>query len=87
MLPWKKWFESKSIWFGLLTLTVSILSFLAGEEWIRDYPRVVAIMGTVVGVLTIILRFLAQRPMKATMEIKEEGAREWLRRRSGFKMQ
>ena len=84
----KKWFESKSVWLGLLILILSIISFIVDEEWIKDYPKVVAILSTVVGVLTIVLRYLAINPMKATMEIKEVGAKEWLRqKRSGFKKQ
>ena len=86
MLPWKKWFESKSIWLGLLTLMISIFSFLTNEEWIREYPKAVAIIGTIIGILTIILRYLAQNPMKATMEIKDVGVKTWLKR-NGFKGQ
>ena len=71
MLPWKKWFESKSIWLGLLTLTVSLLSLILDTDWIRDYPNFVATLGTVVGILTIILRYVTGKPMKLTMNYKE----------------
>ena len=84
----KKWFESRSVWFGLLILILSIMSFIADEEWIKDYPRVVAVLSTATGVLVIVLRFLTTYPMQATEEIREIGAKEWLKRkRNGFKRQ
>ena len=54
----KSIFESKIIWLGLATLLLSILTFFQGEQWIQEYPKVVAGIGSAIGVLTIVLRFL-----------------------------
>ena len=59
----KKWYESKAVWLGLATIALSIVTFLSGEEWVQKYPNAVAILGTAIGVLTIIVRYLTDRPM------------------------
>jgi len=60
----KEWYRSKAVWLGILTLVVSILSFLEGEEWIAAYPGLVAALGTVVGIATVVIRFLTKTPLK-----------------------
>lgn len=68
----KRWFQSKTVWLGILTLILSILTFIQGEEWISQYPQVVAIIGTVIGVLTIILRFFTHKSMELTVDLKNK---------------
>jgi hypothetical protein len=66
----KTWYQSKTVWLGLLTLTISILSFLQGEEWIQRYPDFVAALGTSVGIATIMLRYVSEKPMALTEKRK-----------------
>lgn len=69
----KRFYESKAVWLGLLTLIVSILSFLQNEEWVVNYPYVVSAIGTTVGILTIIIRYLTDVPMKLTNRVIKNG--------------
>jgi len=59
----KKTFGSKTVWLGLITATMSALSFFQGEEWIKEYPQVVAGIGTAIGILTIAARFFTTEAM------------------------
>jgi hypothetical protein len=68
----KKWYQSKAVWLGIFVLILSILSFLQGEAWIQEYPTAVTVIGTVVGVLTIVIRFLTGTTMKLTDKIKQK---------------
>ncbi len=63
----KKTFESKTVLFGIATAILSALTFFQGEEWIKEYPQVVAGIGTAIGLITIALRFVTKLPM-ALME-------------------
>lgn len=60
----EKIWESRTIWVGVLTLLISIFGFLQGEEWIATYPKVVAGIGTIVGIAAIVLRYLTKKPIK-----------------------
>jgi len=71
MLPWKKWFESKSIWLGILTVALSLATFLTNEEWVKEYPQLVAILGSAVGILTIILRYFTEKPLYLNKKVKD----------------
>jgi hypothetical protein len=66
----KKFYESKTVWLGILMLTASILSFLQGEELIKEYPILVSVLGTVAGILTIVIRYFTEAPMRLTQEFK-----------------
>lgn len=59
----KKWFQSKTVWLGLLTMILSLLTFLQGESWIQQYPNIVSGIGTAIGALTVILRFVTTKPI------------------------
>ena len=60
----KNIFRSKTFWVNLMTMAVSITAYFQGSELIAQYPEVVAILGTVAGVLGIILRVLTKQPVK-----------------------
>jgi len=57
----KNWYQSKTILVNLLILIMSLTAFLTGDEFIRDYPTVVAVLGTLQGVVNIILRFITSK--------------------------
>lgn len=71
----KEWYKSKAMWLGLITLIVSILTFVQGESWVRDYPIVVSVIGTIVGVLTIVIRYFTIEPLKFK-RIQQNGEEE-----------
>jgi len=60
----KAWYASKSIWLGLLTFALSVLGFAQGQEFIQQWPAVVTVIGAIVGVLTILLRFVTAAPIR-----------------------
>jgi hypothetical protein len=72
----KKWFESKTVWIGLMTFILSTLTLLEGQDWIQNYPNAVSAVGIIIGILTIVVRYLTQDSMLL---------RTQLRRRSTFR--
>ena len=67
----KKTKFSKTIWLGLVTTGISVLTLVQGEEWIKAYPQVVGYIGIGIGVLGIAFRFLTTMPLGAAVKIKE----------------
>lgn len=59
----KNFWASKSVWLGVITTVVSLLTAAMGQEFIMQYPQVVAGIGMVVGFLTVVLRYLTDRPI------------------------
>jgi len=70
----KRFFESKTVWLGILMLVASILGFLQGEEWIKEYPNVVALLGTAAGILTIVIRYFTEKPLALRQSFKAKKA-------------
>lgn len=68
----KRWFESKAVWLGILTTTISILTFLQGEEWIQTYPMIIAGAGTAIGILQIFIRYITNTPMMLVENMKSK---------------
>ena len=60
----KPWYLSKAIWLGILTTIASVLALIAGEEWVQQWPAIVGVMGTIVGVLTVVIRLLTGVPIR-----------------------
>jgi hypothetical protein len=56
----KPWWKSKTVWANVLTSIASILLLLQGESWIAKNPETVAILGTIMGMLNIVLRFITK---------------------------
>ena len=59
----KKWYASKSIWLGLISIAIGILGFV--QPWIEagDFtlPSIILL---VIGVLQLIARYLTDSPIK-----------------------
>jgi SNF family Na+-dependent transporter len=55
----KAFFDSKTNWVGIITFLISIVTYFQGLDWIQQNPKIVAMIGMVLGVLTIILRMLS----------------------------
>ncbi len=55
---------SKTVWLGILTMVISVIGLIAGQEWVRDYPIVVSGLGLAVGILTVIVRHFTDQPLK-----------------------
>lgn len=62
MLP-KPQVQSKMNWLGMIVTVISMLGLLQGEEWIQQYPQVVAALGIAAGILTVIFRQFTIRPV------------------------
>jgi hypothetical protein len=77
----KNWYQSKTVWLGLLTLTISILTYLQSDELISRYPDIVAALGTSIGIMTILLRYVSEKPMALTRKV------QWQKRKSGLRKQ
>ena len=74
----KRFYESKTVATGYLVLFISVLSFVYNEAWVQEYPKVVPFVGTVIGVLILVLRYLTVKPMELTHNIKHDlQARGW----------
>lgn len=59
----KSWYQSRSIWLGVLTCIGSVLSFAQGHDLIVKNPTAVSVIGLIVGSLIIICRYLSVGPM------------------------
>jgi hypothetical protein len=57
---------SKTMRVAILTTVVSVLALLQGEQWIAEYPQVVAVIGVAIGVVQVVLRTLTSRPVTWT---------------------
>jgi hypothetical protein len=63
MLP-KNFSASQINWVGLITAGISILGYIQADNYIAQYPRAVAVIGGVIGILTITLRFVDKQPVR-----------------------
>jgi hypothetical protein len=57
----KKWFQSKTIWLNAVTFLASGLGALAGSDWIKDNPESAAVVGGLIAVCNIVLRFITKQ--------------------------
>lgn len=67
----KKIYESKTVWFGTITSILSALTFFQGEAWVQEYPQLVAGIGVGVGLLTVVLRLVTNKPMELLANAKD----------------
>lgn len=58
-----KVFKSKALILGWLTFIVGLLSYLVSDQWIANYPEVVAILVSVLGALQVVVRWLTVLPL------------------------
>lgn len=61
---WKDVFVSKTFWTGVCVFALSGLTFLQGEDWVKDNPRATSSVGMGVGVLMVALRFLSEKSVR-----------------------
>ena len=52
----KKWYQSKTIWFNVLTFVVSSLTALVNGDWIQENPETAAIVSGAIALINIVLR-------------------------------
>lgn len=55
--------RSKTVLVGILTTLAGVLAYLAGDDFISQYPQTVAIVIAVKGVVDVVLRFLTSLPV------------------------
>ncbi len=60
----KSIFASKTFWTNAIIAVVSIVGYFQGADWVAVHPEAVAALGTVVGVLNVILRLITKEPVK-----------------------
>ena len=59
----KKWYLSKTLWVNIMTSAVAVLSYFQGVDWISAHPEVIAVLGTVIGLLNVVLRLVTKGPV------------------------
>lgn len=56
--------KSKTFWVNALTAVVSIGTYLSNSELLANNPELVAVAGTVIGVVNVVLRLLTKEPIQ-----------------------
>ena len=56
--------KSKTVWLNLLVIGAGVASYIAGHELVADNTALVSILGVVVGVMNVALRFVTDKPVK-----------------------
>ena len=57
----KKWYQSKTIWFNVLTFVVSSLTALVNGDWIQENPETAAIVSGAIALINIVLRKITDK--------------------------
>ena len=60
----KKWYQSKTIWFNVLSFVVSSLTALVNGEWIQENPESAAIVSGAIAIINIVLRKITKDQVK-----------------------
>jgi len=60
----KSIFASRTFWVNFITTAVAMLTLVAGQEWIAEYPKVTAAIGVALGLLNIALRWVTVDAVK-----------------------
>lgn len=58
-----KAFKSKTLIVAYLTLIASTLQLWSGSDLIAQYPQVIAVIGTVLGAVQLVLRYATTLPL------------------------
>lgn len=56
--------HSKTVWSGVLVSSLSILSYVQGLDLVANYPAAISIIGVLIGIGMIALRFLTNEPIR-----------------------
>ena len=56
----KSIFASKTFWFNALTSVVAIAVFAQDSVLLADYPQTVALIGTGIGMVNVVLRLITK---------------------------
>jgi hypothetical protein len=63
MLIFTKLLKSKTLILGWLVFVTGLFSYLVNDQWIAQYPEVIAVLSMVVGLLTNVSRLLTKLPL------------------------
>ena len=58
----KRWYKSKTVWLGILSILIAVLEFIATFLASGDFSPTAIVLG-VSGLLGIVLRFLTSEPI------------------------
>lgn len=59
----KNWYASKTVIVNTLSLSVGLLTVLAGSELVASHPQAAAMIGTALAGVNIALRFVTKVPV------------------------
>ena len=62
--------RSKTAWVNILTAIVSVGTYLTDSDLLANNPEIVAIAGTVIGVVNVILRLVTKEPITGVVNGK-----------------
>lgn len=65
----KPFFMSKTNWVGIITFLISLATYFQGLDWIQTNPKLVAVIGMLLGVLTIILRMISAEKISGIFSV------------------
>lgn len=60
----KSVYESKTIWFNVLSIAATALTAVGGSEVIADYPVASAAVAVGISVVNVLLRLVTNKPIK-----------------------
>ena len=59
----KLWWESKTIWAGVIEVLIAVLLAVAGSEVVAAYPQVASLILGAAGIAAILLRLITGKPI------------------------
>ena len=59
----KSLFASKTFWFNALTSVVALATYAADSSLLSSYPETVALIGTGIGMVNVVLRLITKEPV------------------------
>lgn len=64
--------QSKTIVFGLLQLVLSLIATLQSDEFIKQFPRAIGVLGIISSVVVILLRIITNTPILFQHDLKDD---------------
>lgn len=59
----KAFWWSRTFWVNVAFTLVAMLTTLQNQDWIADNPAVAGVVGAVIGVINVVLRFVSRVPI------------------------